>query len=84
MSPATLMHVNYWCAAKFCASFLLVPFHSHIDGDLTIILSMGDKDADPNRIALLAAGVLQRSVVKAVKNADGLGVLPAWKDRGMS
>ena len=60
------------------------PFHSHIDGDLTIVLSVGDKDADPNRIALLAAEVLQRSVIKAVKSADGLGVLPAWKDRGLN
>jgi L-aminopeptidase/D-esterase-like protein len=60
------------------------PFHSHIDGDLTIVLSVGDKDADPNRIGLLAAEALQRSVMKAVQTADGLGVLPAWKDRGMS
>ncbi|MGB6064010.1 MAG: P1 family peptidase [Desulfomonilaceae bacterium] len=57
------------------------PFHSHLDGDLTIVLSVGDKDADPSRIALLAAEVLQRSVMKAVQNADGLGILPAWKDR---
>ena len=60
------------------------PFHSHIDGDLTIVLSVGDEDADPNRIGLLAAEVLQRSVIKAAQRADGLGVLPAWKDRGMT
>jgi L-aminopeptidase/D-esterase-like protein len=59
------------------------PFHSQIDGDLTIVLSVGDKDADPNRIGLLAAEVLQRSVMKAVQRADGLGVLPAWQDRGI-
>jgi L-aminopeptidase/D-esterase-like protein len=58
------------------------PFHSHIDGDLTIVLSVGEKDADPNRIGLLAAKSLQQAVIKAVKSADGLGVLPAWKDRG--
>ncbi len=57
------------------------PFHSHLDGDLTIVLSVGDKDADLSRIALLAAEVLQRSVIKAVQSADGLGILPAWKDR---
>jgi L-aminopeptidase/D-esterase-like protein len=60
------------------------PFHSHIDGDLTIVLSVGDVDADPSRVGLLAAEVLQRSVIKAVRRADGLGVLPAWKDRDMS
>ncbi len=59
------------------------PFHSQVDGDLTIVLSVGDKDADPNRIGLLAAEVLQRSVMKAVQNADGMGVLPAWQDRGI-
>jgi len=56
------------------------PFHSHIDGDLTIVLSTGDKEADPNRIALLAAEALQQSVIHAIRRADGLGVLPAWKD----
>jgi L-aminopeptidase/D-esterase-like protein len=59
------------------------PFHSHIDGDLTIVLSVGDKHVDHNRIALLAQETLQRSVIKAIREADGLGVLPAWKDLGM-
>lgn len=58
------------------------PFHSHIDGDLTIVLSTGDKEADPNRIALLASEALQQSVIHAIRSADGLGVLPAWKDLG--
>ncbi|HMK36354.1 MAG TPA: P1 family peptidase [Desulfomonilaceae bacterium] len=56
------------------------PFHSHIDGDLTIVLSVGDKKADPNRISFLAQDSLQRSVVNAIMKANGLGVLPAWKD----
>jgi len=60
------------------------PFHSHIDGDLTIVLSVGDRQADPNRIALLALDALQVSVIKAIQKADGLGVLPAWKDLGLS
>jgi len=56
------------------------PFHSHIDGDLTIVLSVGEEDVDPSRIALLAGEALQESVVKAVRSADGLGLLPAWAD----
>jgi L-aminopeptidase/D-esterase-like protein len=59
------------------------PFHSHIDGDLTIVLSVGDKHADHNRIALLAQEALQRAVMKAIREADGLGLLPAWKDLDM-
>ena len=60
------------------------PFHSHIDGDLTIILSVGSEQADHNRIALLAQEALQRAVLKAIREADGLGFLPAWKDLGKS
>lgn len=56
------------------------PFHTHIDGDLTIVLGIGDKRADPNRLGLLAADALRRSAIKAVKSADGFGILPAWKD----
>lgn len=56
------------------------PFHSPIDGDLTIVLSVGNREVDPNRIGLLAAEVLIQSVMHAVREADGLGVLPAWKD----
>lgn len=57
------------------------PFHSHIDGDLTIVLGVGDEPIDPNRIGLLAADALQKAVVNAVVSADGFGVIPAWKDR---
>jgi L-aminopeptidase/D-esterase-like protein len=56
------------------------PFHSHIDGDLTIVLSVGDQEVDHNRIGLLAADALQQSVIRAAVKADGLGVLPAWRD----
>ncbi|MBI5250857.1 MAG: P1 family peptidase, partial [Desulfomonile tiedjei] len=61
-------------------SRVIRPFHTQVDGDLTIVVSVGDNHADPNRIALMAQDALERSVVKAVMNADGLGVLPAWKD----
>lgn len=57
------------------------PFHSHIDGDLTVVLGVGDKLADPNRISFLAQEALQESIVNAVMKADGFGMLPAWQDR---
>ncbi len=56
------------------------PFHTHIDGDLTVLLSVGDLRADPNRIGLLAAEALQRAAVKAVRAADGFGILPSHSD----
>ena len=56
------------------------PFRSQIDGDLTVVLSVGDLEVDLNRISLLAAEALQRAVIKAVQNADGFGILPSWQD----
>jgi L-aminopeptidase/D-esterase-like protein len=56
------------------------PFHSHIDGDLTVVLSVGNEEADANRVALLAAEALQQSVIKAIRNADGFGIVPAWQN----
>lgn len=56
------------------------PFHTPIDGDLTIVLGVGELEVDPNRVGLLAADALQRAVIKAVLNADGFGILPAHKD----
>jgi len=63
---------------------VIKPFHTHIDGDLTLVLSCGDEQADPNRVGLLAAETLQKAVMKAVRAADGFGILPAWKDMGRS
>ena len=59
------------------------PFHTHIDGDLTIVISACTVKADANRIALMAAEVLQKSVRKAICGANGFGLLPAWMDRGI-
>jgi L-aminopeptidase/D-esterase-like protein len=56
------------------------PFQTHIDGDLTIVMGHGDRDVDPNRIGMLAAEAIQNAVMNAVRNADGFGLLPAWKD----
>lgn len=56
------------------------PFHTHIDGDLTIAISVGDTRADINRIGLLAAEALQKAVIKAVTMAHGFSILPAWQD----
>ncbi|HTY26023.1 MAG TPA: P1 family peptidase [Desulfomonilaceae bacterium] len=56
------------------------PFRSQIDGDLTVVLSVGEQEVDLNRIGLLAAEALQRAVIKAIQFADGFGILPSWQD----
>lgn len=57
------------------------PFHSHIDGDITIVMGTGNRRVDPNRIGILAQEALQRSIINAVIYADGFGILPCWHDR---
>ncbi len=56
------------------------PFRSQIDGDLTVVLSVGESEIDLNRISLLSAEALQRAVMKAIRSADGFGILPSWQD----
>ena len=56
------------------------PFHTHIDGDLTIVFGVGENPADPVRIGLMASLALQNAVIKAVTKADGFGSLPANAD----
>ncbi len=57
------------------------PFHSPVDGDLTIVLALGEKWYDPTRISLMASMVLQRAVMNAIMSADGFSIIPSWKDR---
>jgi L-aminopeptidase/D-esterase-like protein len=70
--------------ATLAMGCVIRPFHTHIDGDLTIVLACGDKQVDPNRLGLLAADTLQRAVMNAIRMADGFGIVPAWKDRAAS
>jgi L-aminopeptidase/D-esterase-like protein len=56
------------------------PIHSTVDGDLVFALSAGDKRADVNAVGLMAEEVVAASVIRAVLAADGLGLLPAYRD----
>jgi L-aminopeptidase/D-esterase-like protein len=58
----------------------LSPAHSTFDGDVVFALSVGKKPSEINRLGILAAEALAQAVNRAVKKADGLGVLPALKD----
>jgi L-aminopeptidase/D-esterase-like protein len=56
------------------------PIHSTVDGDLIFALSGGEKMADVNTVGLMAEEVIAQAVLRAIRQADGLGLLPAYRD----
>ena len=56
------------------------PLHTTFDGDLIFAISLGKKKGDVNTIGLLGDQALIESVERAVTKADGLGVIPAYRD----
>ncbi len=56
------------------------PVHTTFDGDLVFSLSMGDIEADINKVGVLAEFVVTEAIKRAIKKADGFGVIPAFKD----
>jgi L-aminopeptidase/D-esterase-like protein len=56
------------------------PVHTTFDGDLIFALSKGEMGADLNRVGVLAEFVIAEAVKRAVKRADGFGIVPAFKD----
>lgn len=58
----------------------IIPIHTFGDGDVTFCMSTGKLQADPNRVGAIAAWVMARAVVKAVKAAESLHGVPACRD----
>ncbi len=56
------------------------PVHTTFDGDLVFAISMGEHKADINNVGVLGEFVVAEAVKRAVKKADGFGLLPAFKD----
>jgi len=56
------------------------PVHTTFDGDLIFAVSAGDVEADINMVGVLSGFVIAESVKRAVKKADGFGIVPAFKD----
>lgn len=56
------------------------PAHSPPDGDVVFCLSVGDSHGDLHHLGALAEEVTSLAIVRAVKSADGFGIIPAWKD----
>lgn len=59
---------------------VISPAHSTFDGDAMFALSGRNKKANVNTVGLLAEEVLCKAVIRAVKKADGFGVIPAYRD----
>jgi L-aminopeptidase/D-esterase-like protein len=56
------------------------PVHTTFDGDLIFALSTGEIEADVNKVGVLSDFVVAEAVKRAVKKADGFGIVPAFKD----
>ena len=58
----------------------LSPALSLFDGDLVVVLSLGEKKAHVNQIGVLAEHAVAEAILAGVAAADGFGVLPAARD----
>lgn len=56
------------------------PVHTTFDGDLVFALATGVLEADINKVGVLAEFVLAEAIKRAVKKADGFGIIPAFRD----
>jgi L-aminopeptidase/D-esterase-like protein len=58
----------------------ICPIHTTVDGDLIFALSGGNLNADVNAVGLMAEEAVATAVLRAILQADGLGLLPAYRD----
>jgi L-aminopeptidase/D-esterase-like protein len=56
------------------------PVHTTFDGDLVFALSAGELDSDINQVGVLGDFVIAEAIKRAVKKADGFGIIPAFRD----
>lgn len=56
------------------------PIHSTVDGDLIFALAAGNLHCDVNALGILAGEAVATAVLRAVREAVGLGFLPACRD----
>jgi L-aminopeptidase/D-esterase-like protein len=58
----------------------LAPALSQYDGDLVVTLATGARPAHVNQIGTLAQHAVALAILAAVREADGFGRIPAWRD----
>ena len=56
------------------------PVHTLFDGDIVFVLAHPDVTTDLHLLGLLAQAALEGAILTAVRQADGLGVLPSYRD----
>jgi L-aminopeptidase/D-esterase-like protein len=56
------------------------PVHTLFDGDIVFVLSHPQVTVDLHIVGLLAQAALETAILDAVRQADGLGVLPSYQD----
>ena len=59
---------------------VIAPVHTLYDGDIVFALSVGPVESGLMQVGIVAQEMLQEAIIRAVKAADGLGRLPAWRD----
>jgi L-aminopeptidase/D-esterase-like protein len=59
----------------------ICPIHTLGDGDVVFCMGTGSLQWDLNRVGAIAAWVMERAIVNAVKAAETLHGVPAWRDR---
>lgn len=58
----------------------VVPALSLYDGDLVVALAAGRTPAHVHQVGALAEEAVAQAIVHAIREADGFGLLPAWRD----
>lgn len=58
------------------------PSYTTVDGDVVFAVSRGDKKESLDVVGAAAQVALARAICRAVVEADGFGLLPAWRDLG--
>jgi L-aminopeptidase/D-esterase-like protein len=58
----------------------ICPIHTLGDGDVIFCMGTGSLEADVNRVGAIAAWIVERAIVNAVKAAETLHGVPAWRD----
>lgn len=56
------------------------PFNTPFDGDMVFCLSIGEKQTDPLHLGVIAARAATDALLNAVRNARGMGGIPAAGD----
>jgi L-aminopeptidase/D-esterase-like protein len=58
----------------------ILPAHTTFDGDIVFVLSTGQEEVDLNGLCLAAETTLRKAIQRAVVEAHGFGLIPAYRD----